>query len=67
MESPSPLLDRAEVERRTSLSRSGIYDLINQGRFPRPVRLTPNRVAWPEAEVHAWIRERIAARDGAHE
>lgn len=64
MESP-PLLPRAEVERRTSLSRSQLYFLMSEGRFPRPVNLTERRVAWVAEEVDAWVKARIAERDGA--
>jgi len=31
------------------------------GRFPKRIRLGPNRVAWLQAEVEGWIEERIAA------
>lgn len=62
---PSRLIRRREVENRTGMARSTIYGLIRAGRFPAPVRLTENTVAWPEREVEAWIAERIAARSAA--
>jgi prophage regulatory protein len=39
----------------TSLSRSSIYEGVRAGWFPKPLRLSPNRVAWVEAEVLGWI------------
>ena len=33
------------------------------GKFPKRVRLGPNRVAWLLFEVDAWLNERIAFRD----
>lgn len=33
------------------------------GKFPKRVRLGPNRVAWLLSEVDAWLNERIALRD----
>lgn len=54
-----PVLDR------TGLSRRTLYQEISNGRFPRPVRLAPRRVGWPEADVEAWLKERIEARDRA--
>lgn len=57
----SVLIRRKQVEALTSLSRSRIYALINEGSFPKPVRLGAQSVAWPLAEVEAWISERIAA------
>lgn len=35
------------------------------GKFPRRVKLGPNRVAWLRAEVEAWVDERIAYRDAS--
>ncbi|HLO76747.1 MAG TPA: AlpA family phage regulatory protein [Magnetospirillum sp.] len=33
------------------------------GKFPKRVRLGPNRVAWLLSEVDAWLQERMAIRD----
>lgn len=58
-----PVLERLpSVKRRTGLSRTGIYRLISEGTFPKPVKLG-YASAWPEGEVSAWINDRIAARD----
>lgn len=57
------LLRMTAVCERVGLSPSQVYVLIAQGRFPKPVPLSANRVGWVEAEVVAWIAERIAARD----
>lgn len=40
-----------------------IYKMIREGTFPKPIRLGPNRVAWPRSEVVAWIAERAAERE----
>lgn len=32
-----------------------LYRLMNEGKFPRPVKLSTNRVAWREDDVNAWI------------
>ncbi len=47
----------------TGLSRSYVYALAQQDLFPKPVKLTERSSAWVEAEVLAWIEERIALRD----
>lgn len=57
------LLGRAAVLDLTSLSVPTLYREMAQGTFPRPVRVSRNRVAWREVEVLAWIAERIAERD----
>ena len=49
----------------TGLSRSYIYQLCKEGRFPKPVSLVPGgtSVAWVATEVDDWILGRIAERD----
>lgn len=54
-----------EVCRRTGLSKSSIYDMMAQGRFPQTVRLGGRSVAFVEAEIDEWIAARIAARNVA--
>ena len=58
-------LRRRKVEETTGLSTSSIYDQMSKGLFPRPIKLSENRVAWLEDEVEAWMAERIAQRDKA--
>jgi prophage regulatory protein len=60
---PLTLLRREEVTRRTGLSTSGLYKLMAEGRFSRPVKMA-GIVAWPEHEVESFILARIAERDG---
>ncbi len=57
------LLPRREVERRTGLSRSAIYEQIGQGTFPRPAKIGRQGVRWLEAEITAWIQARLDARE----
>lgn len=53
-------LARPEVRRITTLSNSAMYEAIRQGRFPKPVKLSPRRVAWSERAVLAWVEARKA-------
>lgn len=55
------LISLEEVMFLTGLSRSLIYDLIEQGLFPRGLRVGLRIVRWLEHEVHAWIRSRPRA------
>ncbi|WP_295693095.1 AlpA family transcriptional regulator [uncultured Maricaulis sp.] len=52
---PLILLNQREVLERTSLSKSTLYREIAAGRFPEPLRISPNRVAWPVAVIASWI------------
>ncbi len=67
---PSPLqiMRRREVEKRTGLGCSTIYLYMQQGTFPKPIRLGggASAVGWLEHEVDAWIQEQIdKSRDPA--
>ncbi len=59
------LIRLSEVRDLTGLSRSYIYALAAEGRFPKSVPLVPGGTsrAWIEAEVLDFIQERIADRD----
>lgn len=52
------ILRRPEVESRTGLSRSTIYDWMKRGEFPQPVKLGARLVAWRESDVNAWLEAR---------
>jgi len=49
------------VKARTGLSRSTIYLRVAEGSFPAPVSLGGRAVGWIEAEVDAWLNQRIEA------
>ena len=50
-----------EVEGMTGGKKSTIYQMIADGRFPKPLRLAGRRmVAWPETAVLQWVQDRIA-------
>ncbi len=55
------LLRRKQVEARTGLTRSTLYALISEGKFPKPIPLVGRTVAWTESSIDRWIAERIAA------
>ena len=55
-------LKRPEIEHRTGLKRSTIYDKMKAGTFPKPVKLGARAVAWLEPEIDARIKERISQR-----
>lgn len=53
-------LRRPTVEEITGLSRSSIYEMMERGEFPRPVRIGRRAVAWPESKIVAWLAGRAA-------
>ncbi len=54
-----------EVKSRTGFSRSSIYLFVQNGTFPRPVRIGGRAVAWLETEIDEWIEARLAEREEA--
>ena len=65
MRNDDTLLTMPEVEALCRLSKPTIYQMIREGRFPKQVRLGPNKVAWLRSEVLGWIGERADAREAA--
>lgn len=61
MPTSSRLLRLRDVQRATGLSRSSLYRLASEGRFPSAVKLTPHATAWHESEILAWIESRPRA------
>jgi prophage regulatory protein len=53
------IIRRKQVESRTGLARSTIYFQVSQGTFPKPILLGARSVGWLEAEVTAWIEQRV--------
>ena len=54
------MLRRREVEARTGLARSTIYDWIRSGHFPRPISLGSRAVRWQEHDIEQWSADQVA-------
>jgi prophage regulatory protein len=65
MEQPKKITQRIiklpEVIAQTGLSRSSIYAKIDEGTFPPSVSLGARAVGFVEAEIQAWIEEKISS------
>jgi len=60
---PLHMLRMPDVIHRTGLSRSTIYALMAEDKFPRQIKVSKNTAAWLEHEIDAYLKERIAERD----
>jgi len=40
-------------------SRNYLRQLWEEGRFPKPVHLSPRKLAWEESVIDQWIEDRI--------
>ena len=49
----------SEVRNRIPFSRSTIYRLISQSKFPSPYSLGEHARGWRESEIDAWVMAKI--------
>ena len=47
------------VKGRIGLSRSSIYQLVGESRFPRPTALASRAVGWLESKVDEWLAAQV--------
>jgi prophage regulatory protein len=57
---PDTMLRLAGVEGLVGLRKSTLYRLIQEGKFPRGIRLSARATAWSLKDVSAWIEARKA-------
>jgi prophage regulatory protein len=58
-------LRRPAVEAVTGLSRSSIYEMMDKGEFPRPIRIGKRAVAWPQSTIEEWLANRPTSQGAA--
>ena len=54
---PDRILRLKAVLERTGLSRSTLYRKIQQGNFPRQIKISERCAGWRESAVNEWLRE----------
>ena len=47
---------RKALEARIGLSRSTIYLMMAEGRFPRPIKIGRRAVGWRASDVEEWLK-----------
>lgn len=57
------VLRRREVISMVGLGTTKLYELISEGQFPKPIKLSVRSVGWLESEVQDWIKERAESRE----
>lgn len=62
------ILRRNQVEHEVGLKRSTIYQRMQQGTFPRPIRLGERAVGWRASDIERFLEDpaayRVAVLDG---
>lgn len=57
------LIDMAYITKHTKMTDKWFYKLIQDGRFPKPIKL--GRCSrWYKSEVESWVQQRIADSRG---
>jgi prophage regulatory protein len=61
------LIRLPETLAKTGLSRTRLYEAVNAGTFPKPVKLGPEAraIGFLESELDAWIEARVRDRETA--
>lgn len=62
MPDPDRIIRIRTVLSRTSLSRSTLYRKMNDGTFPRQVKLGEHSSGWHESAINSWIANPAAYR-----
>lgn len=60
--SKSKLLRMSDLTADYGLKPASVYRWIGEGRFPVPVSIGPNSVAWHLEEIEAWRQSRPRAK-----
>jgi len=60
-------IDELKTVKGVGYSKPHLWRLIRAGKFPKPIRLGQNRIAFPEHEIENWLKEKIAERDSTLE
>jgi len=53
-----------EIVHRTGMSRTTIYDRINEGKFPKQIPLGSNLVVWLESDIQNWLQQQVDKERG---
>ena len=62
MANVTPILRLRELMELTGRKRSSIYEDMDAGRMPRPIKLGPRAVGWLLSEIEQWHAVRVEAR-----
>lgn len=54
---------RPTVEKATGLSRSSIYQMMQDGTFPRPIKLGKRAVGWRAEDLESWLKNKEEKSD----
>ncbi len=56
------LIRIAEVQQLIGCKKSSIYKMLEEGKFPKPIRYSPRLVVWQETVVLQWVQDVVNAQ-----
>jgi prophage regulatory protein len=57
----SRVLRVRDVAKQVGLGRSTIWQLVKEGQFPQPIRLSGRSVGWLQTDLDEWLKSRTIA------
>ncbi|QKF67848.1 putative transcriptional regulator, AlpA family [Arcobacter venerupis] len=48
-----------DVMKKTGIAKSTIWLWISEGKFPKPIKLSPIITIWEEEKVDNWMKEKL--------
>lgn len=58
----APFLRLPDVLKLIGLSRSSVYQLMREEKFPKPKKLSSRAVGWTASDIAAWQAQRESAK-----
>ena len=58
------ILRAKDVVELVGVSKNTIHNWINQGIFPKPIKLGPRAVGWRSEQIEDWLHERAKLEEG---
>lgn len=55
----SKIIRLPQVIELTTYKRSSIYRLMDEGKFPKPIKIGARAVAWLEEDINQWLESKI--------
>ena len=65
MQSNNTIIRLPQAIKKTGLSRSTIYALVNRGEFPARIQLSARSMGFLESEIDKWLTDKIEARNAS--
>ncbi len=55
----SNFLRIVDVMKKTGIAKSTIWLWVSEGKFPKPIKLSPRITVWEEKEINHWMSNKI--------